>query len=263
MQPSERVGIPGAPPTTRCSRLRCIPHIDEKRPPMTIHRACDGRSGRSSLGEESPGITHSRLFSEAAGTVTTEGNQWSQAHAEHLRGDPHELCIPHFNGLPYDQAEILHTPGVPFFWPQPGQALEGHHAGVVDAAYWPWPEVRLRATNTRAFVHCDELAHHRECTDTSCITVWDYATARQAIYRNRTFILTDRRRDALPGPDLTPINEWVSRLRLSSKQRHVAPAAFEVDPATADVLRAGRSPAAPPLDPAEYLKEATNNTDTW
>lgn len=214
--------------------------------PVAFERRPDGRLD---AGEEAARIVSCRLFSEAAGTIAVDGAPWSQVHAQHLRGDPHELCIPVFNGLPYAEIEMVDTPGAPCFWP-PERAGDARLAGPVGDRCWPWPEVRLRIDSTRAFVHCDELAHRRECDDTSCITVWDYAIARRNTFGERTFVLTSRQRDALPGPDLTPVNEWVSTVRRMGLTARVA---FEVEPDTADALRVGRAPAAAPLDASEYL----------
>lgn len=105
---------------------------------------------------------------------------WQRAHADHLRSDPYEICIPGFNGAAYAPVEVA-GPG----------ALDGLGDGSASrrAADWDcWPETTLVTDGTRAVVNVSELAHHRECAEASCITVWHKGKERQRQFVTLTFV---------------------------------------------------------------------------
>lgn len=187
---------------------------------------------------------------------------WWRAHAAHLRSDLNEVCIPAYNGLPYAPVEVVDTTA----------AESHHHHGAAEEetsttsalrrpADWDcWPEVSLQHDSTRAFAHIAELAHHRECAETSCITVWANALQRRRSFGARTFVFaTSPIVSERFVPTVLPIDNCAGRLkhlRWTGMTIDDLPPFYEVAPHTADDLRAQRMPTAPPLDPTEYVNHS-------
>lgn len=175
--------------------------------------------------------------------------EWWRAHAAHLRGDPYDICIPAFNGVSYAEVEVDDVAAVS------GIGSSGRRTADRDC----WPETTLVQDGTRVFVNVSELAHSRECSETSCIAVWHRSSERQRAFGERTFVfaMSPVVGASSPTPTLVPMDICVGRLK---HLRHTGvsvdelPAVYDVEPLTADDLRAQRTPRVEPIDAAQYVR---------
>lgn len=179
------------------------------------------------------------------------------AHAQHLAADPTDLTIPAYNGLRH--APIGDDPGMFALWR--GKRL------IPMAVVNTRPKVELRHDNTRAHIHTNYLAHHRECASTTCISVWEMAARRARAFGNRTFVLTGYARLSLPAGEfngnalITAMDDWLEQkqsllwagLDRSWVDNQPELAAYDITPEAAQDIDAGREPSAPRLRTVDFI----------